>query len=343
MMRVLTFFVTLLLSAFYINAQAAEYPLPAKNSRLIGKNFIYTVPDDGRSLEKIAAEFQIGLLGMMEANPDVDPYLPKPGSKLIIPAQMLLPDAPRQGIVINLAELRLFYYPPNKKSVIVYPIGIGQLGRNTPIMVTSVSQRIPNPTWTPTPNIRKLYAAEGIKLPVTVPAGPDNPMGAYALRLAAGKGHYLLHGTNADFGIGLRVSSGCIRLRPADIEALFKATPVGMRVQVINEPIKYSVEPDGRRYVEVHQPLSVNEKENPQTKPININKQLKAFIKRQDVNEKSVAAAIKRRSGMPVGVDNKGPSDITTPEELPVNAEAESVVQTDEEEVTVKILKALQE
>ena len=206
----------LLLSCCGLSAPAfaTEYPLPADNSRLIGENTLTTVPDDKRPLESIAARYKIGMLGMLEANPGVDPWLPKAGTQLTVPLQMLLPDAPREGIVINLAELRLYYYPKDEDRVVVYPIGIGQLGAMTPTMVTSISQKIPNPTWTPTTNIRKRYAKEGITLPGVVPAGPDNPMGLFAMRLARGTGQYLIHGTNADFGIGMRVSSGCIRLRP---------------------------------------------------------------------------------------------------------------------------------
>ena len=168
--------------------QAKDYPLPDSNTRLIGENTHYVVPNDGRSLEMIASEYQIGLLAMLEANPGTDPYLPEAGKELIIPTQMLLPATPRTGIIINLAELRLYYYPEGSKEVVVYPIGIGQLGRDTPEMVTSVSQSIKDPTWTPTANIRKNYAKEGITLPAVVPAGPDNPMGLYALRLAYGRG-----------------------------------------------------------------------------------------------------------------------------------------------------------
>ncbi|HAB23192.1 MAG TPA: L,D-transpeptidase, partial [Pantoea sp.] len=202
-------------------AFSTEYPLPAADSRLIGENQLTTVPDDKRPLEAIAAKYQIGLLSMLEANPGTDPWLPKAGTQLVVPQQMLLPDTPREGIVVNLAELRLYYYPKGEDKVIVYPIGIGQLGAATPVMVTSISQKIPNPTWTPTVNIRKRYAKDGVTLPAVVPAGPENPMGLFALRLARGSGNYLIHGTNADFGIGMRVSSGCIRLRPQDIEALF--------------------------------------------------------------------------------------------------------------------------
>ncbi|WP_431222556.1 L,D-transpeptidase family protein [Serratia sp. L9] len=284
-------------------AQAAsmnEYPLPPPGSRLIGENTIYNVPNDGRSLEAIAADYKIGLLGMLEANPGTDPYLPTPGTALTIPTQMLLPDTPREGIVVNLAELRLYYYPAGEDKVIVYPIGIGQTGMHTPLKVTSVSQKIPNPTWTPTANIRKRYASQGVTLPGVVPAGPENPMGLFAMRLAMGHGEYLIHGTNANFGIGMRVSSGCIRLRPDDIEALFNMVPKGTRVQIVNEPVKVSVEPDGKRYVEVHQPLSKVASDDPQTMAIALSKNQKAFVADEQTDKAMFDSAIVRRSGMPV-------------------------------------------
>ena len=299
----------LLLSCFGLSAPAlaTEYPLPPENSRLIGENTLTVVPDDHRPLEAIATHYKIGLLGMLEANPGVDPWLPKAGTQLTIPQQMLLPDTPREGIVVNLAELRLYYYPKGSDSVVVYPIGIGQLGAATPVMVTAISQKIANPTWTPTTNIRKRYAKEGVTLPAVVPAGPDNPMGLFALRLARGTGQYLIHGTNADFGIGMRVSSGCIRLRPEDIEALFKHVPKGTRVQIVNQPVKYAVEPDGKRYIEVHQPLSQSEKDDPQTMPIALSKGLKQFINHKASDSALIKAALARRSGMPVLVSKGEP------------------------------------
>jgi len=303
--------VTLLSGAY--GASATEYPLPPDNSRLIGENSTYIVPNDGRPLEAVAKQYMIGMLGMLEANPGTDPWLPKPGTQLTIPTQMLLPDTKREGIVINVAELRLYYYPKGEDKVIVYPIGIGQLGANTPAMVTTISQKIPNPTWTPTPNIRKRYAAKGEILPVTIPAGPDNPMGLYAMRLAYGKGHYLIHGTNADFGIGMRVSSGCIRLRPDDIEALFNSVPQGTRVQVINQPVKYATEPDGKRWIEVHQPLSHSENDDPQTMPIALSPAAKKFISSSASDEGMIKAAIERRSGMPILVsEGEAVQDSTT-------------------------------
>ncbi|MGL9760525.1 MAG: L,D-transpeptidase family protein [Symbiopectobacterium sp.] len=286
---------------------ATEYPLPPAGSRLIGENIAYSVPYDGRPLEAIASDFKIGLLNMLEANPGTDPYLPTPGSTLTIPTQMLLPDTPRDGIIVNLAELRLYYYLQGKGSIIVFPIGIGQQGRNTPLMVTSISEKRANPTWTPTTNIRKRYLEEeGIKLPEVVPAGSDNPMGLHALRLVAHGGVYLLHGTNANFGIGMRVSSGCIRLRADDIEWLFNNVPVGTRVQIINDAVKTSVEPDGKRYIEVHQPLSKTSKDDPQTMAISLNKQIQSFIHTAETDSQLVTDAIVRRSGMPILVSAGG-------------------------------------
>ncbi|MBV6820207.1 L,D-transpeptidase family protein [Rahnella sp. PD12R] len=317
------------LTTHSMTAGAAEYPLPPDNSRLIGENTTYVVPNDGKPLEDVAAKYQIGLIAMLEANPGTDPYLPKAGTVLTIPSQMLLPDSKREGIVVNLAELRLYYYPKGEDKVIVYPIGIGQLGRNTPEMVTSVSQKIPNPTWTPTANIRKAYLKDGITLPGMVPAGPDNPMGLFAMRLSAGTGQYLIHGTNANFGIGMRVSSGCIRLRPDDIEALFNSVPKGTRVQIVNQPIKFDVEPDGKRYIEVHQPLSHTEKDDPQTKPILLTAAMKKFIKSDDTNAEIVKEAIRRRSGMPVVVSV---GDKAT--DMPPAANAPQTVSADTPAVT---------
>lgn len=281
---------------------AKEYVLPADNSRLIGELTSYTVPNDGRSLEAIAAHYEVGLLAMLSANPGVDPLLPKAGTKLIIPTLMLLPDEPRKGIIVNLSEMRLYYYPEGRNTVVVYPIGIGQLGRDTPLMTTSISQKRANPTWTPTANIRKDYASRGISLPAVVPAGPENPMGLFALRLAAHGGTYLLHGTNADFGIGMRVSSGCIRLRPNDIEALFNRVPTGTQVKIIDTPAKYSIEPNGRKYIEVHQPLSRNELDDPQTVPIPLSSGMSEFISKDPTGK--ARNEVSRRSGYPIDVTN---------------------------------------
>ncbi|MDM2721245.1 L,D-transpeptidase family protein [Citrobacter sp. Cy230] len=302
--RWLTLFTLAATVALALPAQANTWPLPPPGSKLVGENVTHVVENNGGSLEAIAKKYNVGFLALLQANPGVDPYVPRPGSVLTIPLQTLLPDAPREGIVINLAELRLYYYQPGTKSVTVYPIGIGQLGGDTltPTMVTTISDKRANPTWTPTANIRARYKANGIDLPAVVPAGPDNPMGHHAIRLAAYGGVYLLHGTNADFGIGMRVSSGCIRLRDGDIETLFRQVTPGTKVNIINTPIKASVEPDGMRLVEVHQPLSEKINDDPQLLPIVLNKPMQTFKDAAQTDAVVMEHAMELRSGMPVDV-----------------------------------------
>lgn len=300
--RWITFFALAAAVAIALPAHANTWPLPPAGSRLVGENKFHVVENDGGSLEAIAKKYNVGFLALLQANPGVDPYVPRAGSVLTIPLQTLLPDAPREGLVINLAELRLYYYPPGKKEVTVYPIGIGQLGGDTltPTMVTTVSDKRANPTWTPTANIRARYKAQGIDLPAVVPAGPDNPMGHHAIRLAAYGGVYLLHGTNADFGIGMRVSSGCIRLRDGDIETLFRVITPGTKVNILNTPIKVSEEPGGKRLVEIHQPLSKNIGDDPQTLPIVLNTAMQTF--KASADSAVMERAMEIRSGMPVDV-----------------------------------------
>ncbi len=302
--RWLAFFAVASTLALALPAQANTWPLPASGSRVVGENRFHFVENDGGSLEAIAKKYNVGFLALLQANPGVDPYVPRAGSVLTIPLQTLLPDVPREGIVINLAELRLYYYPPGKSEVTIYPIGIGQLGGDTltPTMVTTVSDKRANPTWTPTANIRARYKAQGIDLPAVVPAGPDNPMGHHAIRLAAYGGVYLIHGTNADFGIGMRVSSGCIRLRDGDIATLFKKVTPGTRVNIINTPIKASVEPDGRRLVEVHQPLSKSINDDPKTQPIVLSSAMDSFKADAQTNTALMDEVMQVRSGMPVDV-----------------------------------------
>lgn len=290
--------------AWSLPVAANTWPLPANGSRLVGENRYHVVENDGGSLETIAKKYNVGFLALLQANPGIDPYVPRAGSVLTIPLQTLLPDVPREGIVINLAELRLYYYPPGSSKVTVYPIGIGQLGGDTmtPTMVTTVSDKRANPTWTPTANIRARYKAQGITLPAVMPAGPDNPMGHHAIRLAAHGGVYLLHGTNADFGIGMRVSSGCIRLRDGDIRNLFNKVTPGTKVNIINTPIKTSIEPGGIHLVEVHQPLSKNINDDPKTQPIVLDATMKAFRENTQTHAEVMGYAMELRSGIPVDV-----------------------------------------
>jgi len=313
-------------AAFSQSALAVVYPLPAANSRLIGQNLEITVPEDSKlPLEAFAADYQMGLSNLLEANPGVDVYLPKTGSKLIIPQQLILPDVPREGIVINSAEMRLYYYPKGSKTVVVLPIGIGELGKDTPInWTTSVQRKKDGPTWTPTKKMHEEYAARGETLPAVFPAGPDNPMGLYALYIGR---LYAIHGTNANFGIGLRVSHGCVRLRADDIKWLFDHVPVGTRVQFIDQPVKATIEPDGSRYVEIHNPLSQTEAEfqSREPLPLPLSTAVTKVTSDASVDTATMEAALKARSGMPVKVN--GEAAITTPVAVP----AQQGIQTEEQ------------
>ena len=285
------------------SALAVSYSLPPEGSRLVGSPLTITIPQHNtQPLEAFAAQYGQGLSNMLEANPGVDVYLPKSGSTLVVPQQLILPATVRNGIVINVAEMRLYYYPPDGTTVDVLPIGIGQAGRETPRnWVTAVERKQEAPTWTPTANTRREYASRGESLPAFVPAGPDNPMGLYAIYIGR---LYAIHGTNANFGIGLRVSQGCIRLRNDDIKYLFDTVPVGTRVQIIDQPVKYTAEPDGSLWVEVHEPLSRNraEYESDRKVPLPITPAIQAFVKGEGVDVNHAEQALERRSGMPVEI-----------------------------------------
>ncbi|MEB4673283.1 L,D-transpeptidase [Enterobacteriaceae bacterium G50] len=301
--------VKLLCSAMLLLASqsvlAVTYPLPPEGSRLVGSPLKIIVPlDSNFPLEAFAARYGQGLSNMLEANPGVDVYLPARGTTLTIPQQLILPDTPREGIVINVAEMRLYYYPPDGNSVEVLPIGIGQAGRETPRnWVTKVERKQEGPTWVPTANTRREYAKEGKTLPAMVPAGPENPMGLYAIYIGR---LYAIHGTNANFGIGLRVSQGCIRLRNDDIKYLFDTVPVGTRVQIIDRPVKYTTEPDGSRWLEVHEPLSRNrtEYESDKKVPLPVTPAMQAFVRGEGGDANRAQSEMQRRSGMPVNISS---------------------------------------
>ncbi|EJO47461.1 L,D-transpeptidase LdtE [Enterobacter sp. SST3] len=317
------------------SARAMDYPLPPAGSRLIGQNQTYTIQEGDNKLQTIARRFNTAAQVLLETNNTIAPVNPAPGTVITIPSQMLLPDTPREGIVVNLAELRLYYFPPGQNIVQVYPLGIGQLGLETPVTTTRVSQKIPNPTWTPTPGIRARSLEQGIKLPPVVPAGPNNPLGRFALRLGVGNGEYLIHGTSAPDSVGLRVSSGCMRMNAPDIKALFEQVRVGTRVQIINEPVKFSVEPDGKRYIEVHRPLAQVEGENPQVSPITHSADFATFVSQAGSDKALIDKALSRRAGIPVIVSSgSGPSASNSVLSVQNNRVSAAVAEDEGERVT---------
>lgn len=198
-----------------------------------------TRTNDKDTLSDIARRFNLGYEEVVRANPGVDPWLPGADREIVLPTQFVLPDAPREGLVINLPALRVFYFPKPKpgepQRVITHPIGIGKVGWSTPEGTTKVTGKRKNPTWTPPASVRKEHRENGDPLPRVVPPGPDNPLGAYAMTL--GWPSYLIHGTNKPYGVGLRSSHGCMRFYPEDITLLFDQIPVGTQVHVVNQPL----------------------------------------------------------------------------------------------------------
>ncbi len=238
-------------------AQATVYPLPQNDDPVVGGDqTVVTVYED--TLYDLARKFSLGSEEMIRVNPGVDPWLPGAGKTLVVPNTHILPPGPREGIVVNLPEHRLYYYPKPKRGeapiVITYPVSIGKMDWRTPLGLTHVIQKIKNPVWYPPESVRKEHAAAGDPLPPTVPSGPDNPLGLFAMRLAAGNGTYLIHGTNNPIAVGLAVTHGCIRMYPDDVEALFPLVPVGTPVRLINEPLKVAWV-DGELLLEAHPPV----------------------------------------------------------------------------------------
>lgn len=208
------------------------------------------------TLVDIGRAHNLGFEELRRANPDVDPWLPGEGVELTLPTTFILPRAERQGLVVNIAEYRVyFYYRVGEQSfVATVPASIGRMDWATPLGRTRIVARAAQPSWYPPDSVRQEYAEDGRELPRVVPPGPDNPLGEYALRLAIPG--YLIHGTNRPAGVGMQVTHGCIRLFPEDIEWLFPRTSVGMPVQIVNQPVKFGWLDDDL-YLEVHPPLEV--------------------------------------------------------------------------------------
>ena len=228
------------------------FNLPAAGDDLVGEiKHVHARHED--TLFAIARKHGLGFLEIKEANPGIDPWLPGKGTRIVLPTRFILPPGPRKGIVINLAELRLYYYPAQTGKVITYPLGIGREGWSTPTGHTRITQKTHKPSWYPPESIRTKAAAEGKILPRVVEPGPDNPLGDYALSLSLPS--YLIHGTNKPHGVGMRVSHGCVRLYPEDIEELFSKVKVGVPIRIVNLPYKAGWS-EGKLYIEAHAPLS---------------------------------------------------------------------------------------
>jgi len=205
------------------------------------------------TLPDIARRFDVGYEEMLLANPGVDPWLPGVGREVVVPTQFVLPVAPHEGLVVNVAAMRVFYFLPHKKGekqvVLTHPIGIGKVGWKTPEGTTKIVSRQKDPVWVVPKSVHDEHAESGDILPDKIPAGPDNPLGRHMFRL--GWPSYLVHGTNKPYGVGMRSSHGCMRLYPEDIAVLFDLIPIGTKVTVVNQPYVFGWH-DGKLYLQAY-------------------------------------------------------------------------------------------
>ena len=237
-----------------------RFLLPSNGGDVVGRIQVTTALRSD-TLPDIARRYDLGYEEIVAANPDVDVWLPGEGTRIILPTQFVLPDAPREGLVINLASMRLFYFPEPEAGkhpvVITHPVGIGREGWQTPEGLMTITHKKVKPAWTVPKSVLRERAAAGDPLPPIVASGPENPLGDYAMRLS--NPVYLIHGTNQPYGVGIRVSHGCVRLYPEDIEQLFPQVPKQTRVNIINQPYVAGWL-KGQYYLEAHQPLSEHKK-----------------------------------------------------------------------------------
>ncbi len=234
---------------------ANHFVLESERQSVVGvPQVVFTTADD--TLSDLARAYGLGYDELIAANPGVDPWLPGENVPVLLPTQFVIPDVPREGIVLNIATKRLFYFPavPEGEAAIVktFPIGIGRVGWETPLGVTTVIAKAKDPQWYVPLSVRQEHAALGDPLPAVIPAGPENPLGHRVLKLEMPG--YLIHGTNQPYGVGMRVSHGCVRLYPENIEYLYELVEIGETVAIINEPFLVG-RLDGELYFEGHAPL----------------------------------------------------------------------------------------
>ena len=231
------------------------FALEVAGQSVIGEpQVVFTTESD--TLSDLARTYGLGYDEIVSANPDVDPWLPGAGAPVVLPTQYVLPDVEHRGVVLNIATKRLFYFPAaaegEVQQVLTYPIGIGRVGWETPLGETTVVSKAKDPSWWVPASVRREHAEMGDPLPSVVPPGPDNPLGHRVLKL--NMPGYLIHGTNAPYGVGMRVSHGCVRLYPENIEFLYELVAVGEMVVIVNEPYLFG-QRDGLLYFEAHEPL----------------------------------------------------------------------------------------
>lgn len=285
-----------------LRAAALTLELPPPGEDLVGEVTTVNVASYEDTINVYAEAYGLGFRQLVAANPGINPWVPGEGTALVLPLQFILPPGERAGIVINLAEMRLYHYRPDGRTVDTYPIGIGREGWQTPLVAgAKVLNVIKDPTWVPPPSIRADHLAMGHRLPAVVPPGPDNPMGPWAVQLST-RGYYI-HGTNKELGIGMRVSAGCIRMYNRDVTEFAHRVAKGTPVRIVNAPVKVGWK-QGALYVEVHDALEeqreVHVAEADVADALHQARRLSPAA--VEIDWASAKAAAVRKSGMPVRV-----------------------------------------
>jgi L,D-transpeptidase ErfK/SrfK len=285
-------------------AWAAAYSLSGGDVQVVGAVLpLRTRYED--TFASVAEAQGLGWRELIDANPEVDPWLPGEGTVIDLPTKYVLPSGPREGVVINVSEFRLYYYPPGGGMVVTYPVGLGRLDFPTPLVSTKVRAAVPNPSWSPGPTARREHAARGNPLPAVVPPGPDNPMGTMAIVL--GIPSYFIHGTNQPFAVGQTASLGCIRMYNQHVETLAEMIRSGMPVRIVNEPFKAGWR-DGELFVEVHEDIYGT------VKPEELERRIKAVAGDADVAiDWTVVQSLKDKpTGIPTRVQMIQPAPSAT-------------------------------
>lgn len=303
-------------------AAAREYAL-APDSDIVGTvQVIEAVYED--TFVGLARRYNVGFEELRRANPDVDAWLPGEGTRILIPSRYVLPDAPRCGLVLNVPEHRLYYFPEcDGTRVITHPIGVGREGWNTPYGRTEVTRKQHLPTWYPPASIREEHALAGDPLPSVVPPGPENPLGEHALYL--GFAGYLIHGTNKPRGVGMRVSHGCVRMFPEDIASLFAAVEPGTPVTIVNQPYKLGWG-EGGLYMEAHPPL-VEETEEWTSTELTRLYVAATETHRVDMRWRDAEAVMHESRGLPEFVSVEGTITLAVSDEPVVGDDAFTIVE----------------
>lgn len=287
------------------NAFAAVYNVPPANESLIGQ-LQYNTTQSGDTVGRIQERYDVGYNALEKANPALN-FNRELSAKapIILPTQHLLPSQPRKGIVINLPEMRMYYYPKDSNTVLTYPIGIGKIGKTIPIAETSITKKTEHPQWVPPQDIREFNLAQGIILPQVMPAGPDNPLGPYAIYMRIPT--YLIHSTIFPESVGKRASFGCIRMYESDIKSFFPTIEGGIPVTIVNAPIKVAWQ-DDRLYMEAHTPLEEHSGSYESTIPGMV-KTIADSSSNEDtlVDWQAVSFMAKERDGMPHEIGMKLP------------------------------------